>query len=290
MVKKLATALPRIINHFEQDAKRVYLQADLNKILSQNREAWKLPQNTTSTQFIEFILDQTKLKKVTLKSEKYKSIERYTWGEVSAYLIALSVRRDSYLSHGTAVFLHGLTEQIPNIIYANHEQTAKPRPVGSLSQESLDKAFANKQRKSNYILRSANWQVAILNGKQTGNLGIVSMSSAQGESLYLTGLERTLIDIVVRPEYSGGPYQILQAYKSAMSRMSVNALIATLTKLDYVYPFHQAIGFYMQRAGYEMERLERVRRMPRNYDFYLVHGMREKNFDEQWRLYIPKGF
>ena len=276
MPKRLATALPQIIDHFEKDAKRVYLHADLNKILSRNREVWKLPRNTTSTQFIEFISDQTKLKKVSLESEKYKSMERYTWGEVSAYFVALSVRRDSYLSHGTAVFLHGLTEQIPNIIYTNHEQTAKPRSVGSLSQEALDRAFANKQRRSNYILRSANWQFAILNGKQTGNLGVVSLPGPQGETLSLTGLERTLIDIVVRPEYSGGPYQILQAYKSAKSRMSVNALIATLTKLDYVYPFHQAIGFYMQRAEYEGERLERIRRMPRNYNFYLVHGMRQK--------------
>jgi len=116
------------------------------------------------------------------------------------------------------------------------------------------------------------------------------MPSSLGEVLDVTGLERTLIDIVVRPEYSGGPYQVLEAYRLAKSRMSINVLIATLKKLDYVYPFHQTIGFYMQKAEYEQERLDRVKRIPMNYDFYLAHGIRETCYDPSWRLYSPKGF
>jgi uncharacterized ParB-like nuclease family protein len=82
----------------------------------------------------------------------------------------------------------------------------------------------------------------------------------------------------------------LEAFKSARDRMSVNVLIATLKKLDYVYPFHQAIGFYMQRAGYEQQRIDRVRKIPITLDFYLAHGIREKNYNSFWRLYFPKGF
>jgi len=72
--------------------------------------------------------------------------------------------------------------------------------------------------------------------------------------------------------------------------MSVNVLLATLKKLDYVYPFHQAIGFYMQRAGYEIERLMRIHSLPMNYDFYLAHNIHDKAYDPMWRLFYPKGF
>ncbi len=275
---------------FRELSKSHFHRSDLNTILTKQRSEWQLPLNTTRGKFIEFLLERTKLHKLVLSSEAYKSIERYAWGDISPYLLGLSLKRGSYLSHGTAVFLHGLTEQLPKVIYVNHEQTAKPKPSGTLSQESLDRAFANNQRRSNYSFRNDDWQFVLINGKQTAKLGVIPLSRTANETLDATGLERTLIDIVVRPEYSGGPYQVLEAYKSAKSRMSVNVLSATLTKLDYVYPFHQAIGFYMQKAGYEEDRLNRLRRISMSYDFYLAHGIRDKVYDSSWRLYFPKGF
>jgi AbiEi antitoxin C-terminal domain len=290
MAQRLSGALPRIEAYFENSSDRVFTRADLNAVLVNHRLEWQLPRNTTLRKFLDFLLERTKLRKLVLSSQAYGSIDRFAWADVSPFLLALSLRRSSYLSHATAVFLHGLTEQLPKVIYVNHEQTPKPKPTGALSQESLDRAFANKQRRSNYSFHNQDSQFVLINGKQTARLGVISMPRSQGEVLSVTGVERTLIDIVVRPEYSGGPYQILEAYKSAKSRMSVNALIATLQKLDYIYPFHQAIGFYMQKAGYEQQRLERLRRIPIKWDFYLTHGIREKEYDPSWHLYFPKGF
>jgi hypothetical protein len=290
MTKRLTRATPDIEQYFANSAQRVYTRTELNAILAEHRSSWQLPKNATSRKFIDFLVEKTKLKKVILSNERYGSIERYAWGQVSPYLLGLSIRRGSYLSHATAVFLHALTDQIPKTVYVNHEQTAKPKPTGTLSQEALNRAFGNNQRRSNYVFRNEDRQFTVLSGKQTGELGVIVMAGPAGETLRVTGLERTLIDIVVRPDYAGGPYQVLQAYKSAKQKMSVNTLIATLKKLDYVYPYHQAIGFYMQRAGYEVERLQRISKLPIDFDFYLAHSIREKTYDPLWHLYYPKGF
>ncbi len=240
-------------------------------------------------EFIGFLLEKTKLKRVVFPSRDYTDVVRYVWGEASPYQLALSLKRDSYLSHATALFLHGLTDQIPRTIYVNHEQSSKPQS-NSLSEESIHKAFSRKPRMSNYVYSYDGWQLTLLSGKSTGRLEVGTLSDPTGQPVDATKLERTLIDIVVRPAYAGGIYQILEAYKAAKERMSVNTLVATLKKLDYLYPYHQAIGFYMQKAGYEEERYMRLRKLGLHYDFYVAHAIPDPTYNSEWRLFTPKDF
>jgi hypothetical protein len=278
-----------IVGLFDESSTRVYTKTDPASILQQNRGFWRLTQSTRVEHFIDFLTEKSRLRQVSLTSDGYPGFVRYTWGEVSAYQVALSVKPRSYLSHGTAISLHGLTDQILKTIYVNQEQSPKPAPKGELTQGAIDRAFSNQQRRSAYVLAYEQQRIVLLSGKNTGNLGVVKVAGPLQEQLAVTSIERTLIDIAVRPIYAGGVFQVLEAYKSAKDRLSVNTLIATLKKLDYVYPYHQIIGFYMQRAGYEEKRYGRLEKLGLNFDFYLTYGMKESEFDPHWRLHYPKG-
>jgi predicted transcriptional regulator of viral defense system len=108
--------------------------------------------------------------------------------------------------------------------------------------------------------------------------------------LRVTDVERTLIDIVVRPVYSGGVFEIANAFHEAAGKYSVNRLCAYLRQLNFTYPYHQAIGFYMARSGrYKKSQLDLLRQFPMDFDFYLAHGMRQKQYIGDWKLYIPEG-
>jgi predicted transcriptional regulator of viral defense system len=203
--------------------------------------------------------------------------------------LALSINGRGYLSHATAVLLHGLTDLVPKMVYLNVEQSPKPSAHGQLTQRGIDQAFARKQRQSNMTYDCDDWSVTVINGKHTNQLGVVPVHGPASELLKATDLERTLIDIVVRPAYSGGIFQVMAVYRAAKNRLSTNRLISTLKKLNYLYPYHQAIGFLMEKAGYEERRYTLLQKLGIEHNFYLVHGMQNPSFSQKWKLFFPEG-
>jgi len=279
-----------IVRYFEEGTKRVFRRQDLTGILKANRSTWQLAQSTTGRQLMDVLIDAKKLSVATLESEYYGSVTRFVWGnDVSTLELALSINRHSYLCHTTAAVLHDLTDQIPKTVYVNHEQSPKPPPKGELNQEAVDRAFARQQRRSKLTYDFQGTHIVILNGKNTGRLEVGEANTEHGERLAVTKLERTLIDMAVRPTYSGGISSVIDAYRAAKHRLSVNKLKATLKRLKYLYPYHQSIGFIMERAGYQAEQTKRLLELGTEIDFYIAYGMVDKEYDSKWRLFFPKG-
>jgi hypothetical protein len=295
-IPKIQIATPAILRVFGQAAKRVYNAQELAQILEQNRSEWRLAASTSLDEFLRILLTKGALHEIDITPAEThpgaRLFKRYAWGDVSPFSVGVSMRKGAYLSHGTAVFLHGLNEELPRIIYVNQEQTPKPEmDRSSLSQESIDRAFRGQQRQSTMVYRAEGAEFLILNGKHTGRLEVGTASvPGREEEVPATKVERTLIDITVRPAYAGGIYQVLAAYRGARGRMSVSTLLATLKRLAYVYPYHQAVGFYMQRAGYDEKQCERLSSLGMAFDFYLAHGLTDLAYDSQWRVFHPKGF
>jgi hypothetical protein len=275
---------------FATSGQRVFRRTDLATVLHQYGAEWRIPGVTSTDKFVAFLIEHDILRQVVLESEHYRSLKRYVRQDPSPYELGLSIGKSPYLSHASAVAVHGLTDQIPKVVYVNDEQTPKNLPTPTLTQEGIDRAFAGGQRTSRAIYLAGSVRIAVIGGKHTGRLEVGQIRALDGTLVDVTKLERTLIDIAVRPDYAGGPYQVLDAYTAARGRVSINVFVATLKKLAYAYPYHQVVGFYMQRAGYDPGKLEQLKRLGLNFDFYLAYGMRERDFNSDWRLYIPKGF
>jgi predicted transcriptional regulator of viral defense system len=288
---RIEIAKADIIKVFDKNKITIYKRADIQKIMTDNREFWRLAQSTTLNQFIGFLLEKTKLKQVKLEFP-IRQETRYTWGDFSIYELVCGLKPKSYLSHYTAVVLHELTEQIPKTIYLNLEQPPKYRGKVKLEQSQIDSNFKRPVKQTNYIATYKDMRICILNGMHTDNLGAVEFGGNLGEKITMTNLERTLIDIAVRPVYSGGIFEVLKAYRNAKNKnVSINKLTSYLKQINYVYPYHQVIGFYLDMAGnYEKSQIDLLQKFKIEYDFYLTHQMKDVEYSSKWRLYYPKGF
>ena len=284
----LEVAKRDVVGFFEESERQVFDLSQITDIISKNVGKWRLPQTITTAEFLAFFTERTKLREVRLKFRRVSI--KYVWGNVPFYKFLLSIKREAYFSHYTAVSFHNLTDQIPKTAYVNVEQKPNPYPKGELEQGRIDWAFKRPTRISKNCAKYKGFMVYLLEGMFTANLGVIEMKGPEGENLRLTNLERTLIDITVRPEYSGGVYEVLRAYQFARDKVSINTLVATLKKLGYLYPYHQAIGFYLEKAGgYRDSQIKLLRNFNFDYDFYLVHQIKEPAYSSRWRLYYPKG-
>lgn len=282
--RRLTKLRPRIEEALDTLPLRAMGLRELRRILGQ------VVPSAYQSEFLEFLENSGLVQRIELRSPQYASFVRYVREGGTPFEVALSLRPGSYLSHASAVFIHALSNQVPQQIFVNREQSPKPESSGVLVQAAIEKAFARPQRRTNYTVRSSTYEVVLLNGKATGRLGVEVVASELGKALSVTTVERTLIDIAVRPLYAGGVFQVLEAYRGAKDRVSVPGLLSMLKKLEYKYPYHQAIGFYMEQAGFQEELLEQVAKLGMEFDFYLSHGLTKRKYVERWRLFCPEGF
>ncbi len=277
-----------IVSVFEEAPQKIFRKADIERTLSLHKRNWRLADSMTTLKFIALLLDDTQLREHRLKFPSRTEI-RYTWGNVTSFEVALSLKQSCYFTHFTSVFLLGLTDQIPKTIYVNWEQPTKRFVDRELEQSRIDGAFKRKPRVSHNIAPLGDYRVCLLNGMHTSRLGVYDEVGPSGEAVVLTNLERTLIDITVRPFYAGGVFEVAGAFRAAKGKASVNKIQAYLKQLNYVYPYHQAVGFYLEKARYPEHSLELLQELPLEHDFYLTYAMEETAYSERWRIFFPKG-
>lgn len=281
---------------FDALDQQAFTRRELQSIVAAKRQDWRLPDSLTFAAFVVFMVERSHLREVRLEptDPKYahKVQVRFTWREASPLALGNALAGGSYLSHATAAFVHGLTDERPKTVYVNREQSAKPPAQGRVTQAALDRAFSpqSRQRRSSLIYTDGKTDFVMLAGKNTKNFGVVKdVREPYGGRVSVAGLERTLVDVAVRPAYAGGVDRVVDIYRQARDRAQISRVIQVLKSLDYVYPYHQCIGFYAARAGFPSASLSRLKGLGIDFDFYLTYGMKDPDHDPEWRLFFPKG-
>lgn len=158
------------------------------------------------------------------------------------------------LGFQTAIEYHGLTDQVTGrrIFVAWFTSNATHRlPLGTTPEDWAERAVpAAKRRPKTVEGIDVLWQ------KEPGDrdFGVV-VGFVLGLPVYITDLERTLLDILREPELAGGPGAMIATWKRAAERLNA-AKIVEYTNQFGIRILRQRVGFLLEALGHSVRGLE----------------------------------
>jgi hypothetical protein len=274
-----------ITKYFDSQPKLAFTDANLLKIFEKEKKDWGFKNSISPERILADFLKSDFFKTKAYIDQKGAKRTIYYFNTEDELSILSAISAGGYFAYHTALKLHGLTSTKKDTYYLTKERnTYEEAPDDNeLSQESIDYSFSNPQRGSTNIHLYKRKRIMVTSGKRLDGLGIIT-KIIPGINYQYTDLERTLIDIAVRPKYSGGSLNVLKAFKKSKGKTDLIKLKTYLDQMHYIYPYHQLIGFYLKRAGYPKKDYS-IFRTEIKFNFYLDYALIPTEFDDEWHIY-----
>jgi predicted transcriptional regulator of viral defense system len=200
-----------------------------------------------------------------------------------------------HFCHLTSAYYHGLTNQVPNRIYIRTSKVGaarRSRPA-RLNDLQISAQFVKPHRRTEKIASFGDGRIYLISGSRLDQVGVVTVAphiqTFPGDSR-ITGLERCLIDAVVAPHYNGGIVSVPEYFENAAEALDVEKLIDQYRQLDFLYPFHQSLGFFLEHTG-QTGAAARLREcLPPTNRFFVDRAAKSSwPYDAKWRVHYPQG-
>lgn len=215
--------------------------------------------------------------------------------EIDVYELATSVLPNGYFCNLTAIYHHSLTKQVPNSVYWCHEKLVpnKRRSAEKLSEARIRSAFVKPKRYTSFVIQHKAHNILVIAGTRGFDHGVEKVlhkHSPCPTGSRITCLERTLIDAVVSPQYNGGLTSLCDYFRAARQRVDIARMLDIYRKMDFVYPYAQSLGFFLEHCGMQSHAQELRSVYPPRHRFYVDHGAKTTwAYSERWMVFYPKG-
>lgn len=185
-------------------------------------------------------------------------------------------------SHLSALAHHGMTDVIPDKLYATYYpgESTDHVPLGTTPEDWVDLPLPGRPRPKRVGKVKVIWSQT----KGEWAFGRV-VSYSGGAPIYVTDRERTLLDGLRSPEKSGGIMAVIRAWRFARDQVDTDRLV------EYVDGFgspilRQRAGFALEAVGLGHSRLDEWREtLQRGGSLKLVASAPySPRFSERWNL------
>jgi predicted transcriptional regulator of viral defense system len=156
------------------------------------------------------------------------------------------------LSFLTAMAHHGLTDIIPRVVYAAQFEVGGHShriPLGTTSDDWVDLDYPTVRQPRKVGDVEVAWTTSRSRGGEFG----ITIGYSAGVPIYVTDVERTLLDAIRMPEKCGGIAKVLSAWRDSESA-ELNKTINYTEQLG-IHVVRQRVGYLLEKLGRKHPRL-----------------------------------
>ncbi len=185
--------------------------------------------------------------------------------------IAMALVQPAAISHWSALSCHGLTEQVPQQIYVLTTTDASvPRK----------RASGGANASAGYPVNGVVYRFVQVRPERF--FGAERIWIGEGR-VWITDLERTLVDGLAMPQHCGGFGEVIHAFEEAMPRLNFERIVTYARRLGP--GLAKRAGWVLERSGCEAPELEDLAAFPikgpRKLD---PTGPRKGAYNSRWML------
>lgn len=185
--------------------------------------------------------------------------------------IAMSLVSPAAISHWSAMHHHGLTEQVPGAIFVlTTTDGSVPRHRNSAPGRSQD----------GYRIGDLDYRFVQVRPNRFFGTERIWVGEAR---VWVTDLERTLLDGLIMPRHFGDFTEVLHAFDVGIERMDLERIAGYATRLDASAA--KRLGWVLEQHGVSGPEIDRLHSLPiRGYRKLDSSGPARGTYNGRWML------
>ena len=197
------------------------------------------------------------------------------------FVINPSLEKNSFFSISTALNLQGLSDFRSDYIFVSKERSTRIEQGSiTLNQENIDNAFSKKPRRTNAYDKIDNHIVVLLEANNTDGFGIVEYDRYR-----VSSINRAFVEMITNIHYFQSSQNLIQVLENIKNRLDIDKIYTIIEKFDFIYPYFQLAGFYLEKIGFPKVELEKFYTKRSELNFYTQKNKNQYGFDGYWKIY-----
>lgn len=255
-------------------------QEQLKEILEQLKDESLVSSSLSFNSFLLKLIDEGLTQKSLTIRGHIKT--RYTfYQDFNIYDFCDSLEKNSFFSMSTALNLQGLSDFRRDFIFVSKERTTRIEQGNvTLTQEDIDNAFSKKPRRTNAYDKINNHIVVLLEANNTDTFEIIEYNEYK-----VSSINRAFVEMISNVQYLQSSEAIIEVFAKIKDKLDIDRIYTIIEKFDFIYPYFQLAGFYLERIGFSKTELEKFYTQKSELNFYTQKNKNQYGFDGYWKIY-----
>lgn len=261
--------------------KKMYSLRELNEVLTHLKTKKLIAQNISGRSFFNMLQNRLELKTYSISSEKINKVRYTLYSDINVYDFVATFEKQGFFSMSTSLNIQGLSNEKNEFVFFSKELTPKYyNKNNEIHQEDIDQAYEKEYRYTSSIATYKNNHVIYLTPKHTGRFEVVRYNE-----YYVSSVHRAFVEMIIHVQYFKSFETVIEIFKPLKNRLDVKRIFKVLEIFDLIYPYHQLIGFSLEKVGFYKNDLDLFKKQVSDLKFYTQKSKIKYTFDSYWNIY-----